>query len=55
MVDPNLQFAARAAEGPMRDLLRAIQGNDDHKDAAPALWMQQALRWAEGVIEGRAL
>lgn len=52
--DPNLMLAARVAEGPMRDLLRAILDSDAHQDGPQAAVLRNLLPWIEAVIEGRA-
>lgn len=44
--------AAVAAEGPIRDLLRAVQSDDATRDTAPAEWLKQIANWQSGIIDG---
>lgn len=44
--------AAVSAEGPVRDLLRAVQKDDNTRDTVPAEWLKQLSRWIEATIDG---
>lgn len=44
--------AAVAAEGPIRDLLRAVQSDDATRDTALSEWLKQTVNALPGIIDG---